>query len=86
MLPLNFPEHTEIVLIDLLNLNLLVVLLILFQIFKLDVRHVVLFQIDSYNALRQFGIHGLNVFVAACEQKYSQQHFTATPAKTLRLY
>ena len=51
MLPLDFSEHTEVVLVNFFDLNLLVVLLSFFQIFELYMRHVVLFQINSYNAL-----------------------------------
>lgn len=51
MLPLDFSEHTEVVLVNFFNLNLLVVLLSFFQIFELYMRHVVLFQINSYYAL-----------------------------------
>jgi len=48
MLPLDLSQHTEIVLVDLLNLNLLVVLVGLLQIFELDVRHVMLLKVNSY--------------------------------------
>jgi hypothetical protein len=44
------------------------------------VRHVVLFQVNSYYALRQLGIHGLNAVAAACEQERCQQHLPSTPA------
>lgn len=80
MLPLDFSEHAEIVLVDFLDLNLLVVLVCLLQILELDVRHVVLFQVNSYYALRQLGIHGLNAVAAACEQERCQQHPPSTPA------
>ena len=52
MLSLYLSKHTEVVLIDFrLNLNLLVVLVGLLQIFKLDVRYVMLLKVNSYYVL-----------------------------------
>jgi hypothetical protein len=52
MLSLYLSKHTEVVLIDFrLNLNLLVVLVGLLEIFKLDVRYVMLLKVNSYYVL-----------------------------------
>lgn len=51
MLLLDLPEHAEIVLVNLLDLDLLVILIRLFKILELDVRHVMLLKINSYYVL-----------------------------------
>ena len=51
MLPLDLSQHAEIVLVNFLDLNLLVILVRLLQIFELHMRHVMLLKVDSYYVL-----------------------------------
>ena len=51
MLLLDLSEHAEIVLVNLFDLDLLVVLVRLLEIFELDVGHVMLLKINSYYVL-----------------------------------
>jgi len=70
MLPLDLSEHTEVVLVNFFDLNLLVILVGLLQILELHMRHVMFLKVYSYNVLRQRRIYGMNAVVAACEQEH----------------